>query len=128
MKLWKLTLASGITALLGCALSGTRITDTNNSFRTNHYEWAVPPERGWNLKESREPFVLTDRSHATEFRIVVLESTIAGERLRGRPAKFIADDYRRSEENIMIESGVKTGEYGLSEVEQGEVEVGGKTF
>jgi hypothetical protein len=132
VKFWKLTLAIGITALPGCALSGTRVTDANNSFRTNHYEWVVPPERGWNLKESREPFVLTDRvrsiAHTKDYRIVVLENTIAGERLRGQTAKFIADDYRRSEESIMIERGVKTGEYGLSPVELGEVEVGSKTF
>jgi len=132
VKFWKLTLASGITALLGCALGGIRITDTNNSFQTNHYDWAVPPERGWNLRESREPFVLTDHvrsiAHSKEYQIVVLESTISGERLRGQTAQFIADDYRRSEENIMIERGVKTGQYGLSPVELGEVGVGGKTF
>ena len=101
----------------------------NNSFRTAHYEWIAPSEGGWTLGVWEEPFVLTDAiSPTTEFRIVVLENPINGERLKGRSAEFVADDYRRREEEDMIENGVETGQYALSDVERGEVTAGGNTF
>lgn len=135
MSFWKLVLVSTITAILGCAGSGTRVTATNNSLHTNHYEWVVPPERGWILSESNVPgpsFVLTDNfqlpSNNVAFRIQIAENGIVAERLRGQPAKFVADDYRQYEKNLMFENGVKAGRYTLSEVEMSEIEVGDKTF
>ena len=135
MKFWTLVLASAITAILGCAVGGTRVTDTNNSLHTSHYELVVPPERGWNLRELREPapsLVLTDNLQSGPnkivFRIRVAENGIVAEALRRQSAKFIADDFRRYNRNVMVEEGVKTGQYTLSEVEMGEIEVGGKTF
>jgi hypothetical protein len=111
----------------------TRIA-TTSSFTTPNYEWVVPPERGWTLRfrDRGEPFILTDSprsiSDAADFRIVVLEDAIQDERMRAQPAKLVADEYRKAEENIMVESGVNTGEYTLRNVELGEIEVGGKTF
>jgi hypothetical protein len=101
----------------------------NNSFHTAHYEWVAPSEGGWTLGLWEEPFVLTDSiSPTSEFRVVLLENPITGERLKGRSAEFIADDYRRFEENDMVENGVKTGQYTLSDLERAEVTAGGKTF
>ena len=135
MNFWKPVLVIAITAILGCAAGGTRVTATNNSLHTNHYEWVVPPEAGWNLSETGAPIpslVLTDNmqlgSNKIVFQIRIAENRIAAVALRRQSAKFIADDFRQYERNMMVEKGVKTGQYRLSEVEMGEIETGGKTF
>jgi hypothetical protein len=99
-------------------------TSASNSFSTTHYDWVVPPAAGWKVSEWETPFQLKHSiSPNTQFRIVVLETAVLSDRLRGQTARFVADDYRQEELDTMIQSGDV-----VTDVERGEVSAGGKTF
>jgi len=118
--------------LVGCASPGTRVTSNNNQVQIPHYSIVIPPDAGWYLQVIAGPFegvnVAMEPTSSTVLLMQFKKNTVSGEEARTATAKQLADDFRGLEKNIMIEKGVKTGMYKLSNVEMYEKNLGGKNF
>jgi hypothetical protein len=122
--------------LVSCASLGTPITRDNSQITFPHYSIVVPPDRGWNLlrpNEKIEAAVVTTRvslgrGDSATYLMQFSRNDVLDERPRSWSARQVADHFRNMEKQIMIEQGVKTGQYKLGDVVMGEESVGDKTF
>ena len=123
--------------LLGCtsfgtANLGTKITRENNKVQMPHYSFSVPPDVGWHVRTEGDPLesvtVAMNPVGLFLLQMKFIRNTILDDKLRNATAKQVADDYREKEKNIMIEQGVKKGQYELSELTMSEERLSGRTF
>lgn len=125
-------LLAGLVFLVGCASLGTAVTRNNNQVQMSHYSIVIPPDAGWYLQVTGGPYegvqVAMDPTGSSMLVMKFKKNTILDEKLRTETAKQVADHFREAEKNIMIEKGVKTGMYTLSNVEMYEKNLAGKNF
>lgn len=95
-----------------------------------HFSFSAPEDDAWVEEQilNKGKTVFTARRGAVVYRITLLESSILDEKMRKASAKDVADDFRNSEKNDMIERGVKRGLYELSDLIMGQETIGGKLY
>jgi hypothetical protein len=106
------------------------ITVRDKTIKFNHYSIELP-NQGWELNaldESKESIVATSHPIWGEYKIQLYKNDVIDEVARLWPAKRVADDYRNSEKQIMIEQGVNKGQYELSDVVMGEEMIGNNKY
>lgn len=126
---------SGWLLLASYASVETPITRNNSQITFPHYSIVVPPDR-WHLlrpNEKAEVAVITTKldlglGEPAIYRMQFARNEVLHEVPRSWSARQVADDFRNMEKQIMIEQGVRKGQYKLSDVVMGEDSVGDKTF
>ena len=126
---------AGVVLLASCASIETPITRNNSQITFPHYSIVVPPDR-WHLirpNENAEVAVVTTKldlglGEPATYRMQFARNEVLHEVPRSWSARQVADSFRNMERQIMIEQGVRKGQYKLSDVVMGEESVGDKKF
>ena len=118
--------------LVGCVSPGIQVTSNNNQVQMPHYSLVVPADVGWYLQVGGGPYEEVQIGMQPINSVVLfmrfIKNTIFDKNMRVATARQVADNYRELEKDIMIEKGVKTGMYKLSNLEMYEKNLGGKNF
>jgi hypothetical protein len=112
------------------ALSADGPIDRTSTARTDYFQVVVPHGQGWQLVvDAREGTVscIGNVQPGVGAEIQVMRNRVQGKGLLVGP-RAVADDFRSRELVIMNLEGVAPGMYELENVENGEVELGEKTF
>jgi hypothetical protein len=120
--------AAGITT---STASGTSVTWENKRVQMPHYSFTIPRDQVWTMQltdDNTESVVLTNKIGPTIVQIKLLRIVVLGQDMRAQTSRVVADDYRRLEEQIMIEQGVNRGQYALNNLVRAERILGDKTF
>jgi hypothetical protein len=114
----------------GCATLGTEVTTNNNRIQMPSYSFVVPANQGWHLQQDdgREYAILTKQVQPIMWQIRIYKNPVMSQILQSASAEEVADDFRKLEVQVMIEEGVKKGQYQLRDVKMGEEIVDNKQF
>jgi hypothetical protein len=116
-------------ALAACASAGTEITPESQELRFAHYSMALPPGCSLiEIDEASELAVAELLDSPTQFTIRVFLNTLVERDGKTQSSDDVANDYRDSEERIMLTEGVERGLYRLKDVVKTEEVHGGKVF
>jgi len=110
---------------------GQRVTRQNSKVTMPHYTVRIPPDIGWQVQTEGGPSETTTASMdlgVSLLQMKFIRIVIANEQLGAMTAKEVADDFRKIEWNIMIEQGVKKGQYELKDITMTEEVLGGRTL
>lgn len=117
--------------IVGCASLGPAVTQSNNHIQMPHYSFVVPPDNGWHIQRfdgPEENAIITQLRGPYRFEMQFMRSIVSDAVLRQASAKAVADDFRETEKQIMIEYGVSPGCYRVENVTFGEETIAGLTF
>ncbi len=118
------------TLLVGCSTLGTSVTRDNNQVKMPHYSFTAPADQGWYMQRANDNFesvILNKKVGQIVFQVALMRNVVYGPSIN-TPANVVAEDFMGLEERIMIERGVKRGQFQLKNLVKRERTLGDKTF
>jgi hypothetical protein len=123
--------ASSSAMLTTGTASGTSVTEETNRVQMPHYSFTIPPRQNWTMQrtdDSTELVVLSNKIGSTLVQIKLFRNVVLDQKMRTETSAVVADDFRRLEEQTMIELGVNRGQYALNNLVKAERTLGDRTF
>ncbi|MFC1896146.1 hypothetical protein ACFL0Q_05740 [Thermodesulfobacteriota bacterium] len=117
--------------LVGCTNKGLIITKSNNKIIKPQYSIVIPPEQGWSIyrDDDNPDAAVFQKSINSGLCSMRFSTNRAGhESMKTWTAKQLADAYRNTEKQNMINMGVMTGQHELKDVEYTTETIKGKTY